>query len=305
MDPRDLAIVLLLVVVVAGAARLLAIRRQVRHVSRQMTRVVDSGSTSAVTLQLGHGPLAELVSGVNSVLHHAELTAARTRRDEAQLRRMITDVSHDLRTPITAIRGYQQTLAGTELTAEQRAKLAVAQRNTDELGGLVDRLFEYSQLLTDQRDDEPSPVDLTTLVTRTLLDAVDPLQERGVEVDYDPAEPVVVSTDLQRVTRIVANLVRNADQHATGRLQVSVLADDDATGRRVGVVEMTNPVAPDVDVSRLFERFYTGDGSRTARTSGLGLSIVAGLAEQLGGDATATRDGHLLTIRVRVPDRSA
>lgn len=304
MEPRDLLLVLLVAVLAGMVARLASLRRQIVDVSRQMTRVVEGRARSAVTLQLGHGPLAELVAGVNGVLHHAELTAARSRRDEAQLRRMITDISHDLRTPVTAVRGYQQALADTTLTPAQRAKLAVAQRNTNDLADLVDRLFEYSQLLADERADEPTRVDLTTLVTQALLDAVEPLQRRGVRVELESAGPVIVMTDLQRLTRIVANLVRNAAQHAEGTLRVSVRSQPTEAGLRLVVLEMTNPVTGDVDVTRLFERFYTGDGSRSARTSGLGLSIVAGLAERLGGAASATRAGDQLTIRVNLPDRA-
>ena len=109
------------------------------------------------------------------------------------------------------------------------------------------------------------------------------------------------------LTRIVQNLGRNAVQHGRGTLAVEVAAWGGAEGG--AELRFRNGVAPDaaIDTARLFERFFTADASRSARSSGLGLSIVEVLVTGLGGTVTATHDpaAATLEIRVRIPSADA
>jgi len=284
------------VLLVGIVGYLLVVLRQIRAVTHQLDRRSRAGTHHAVTLELINGQLSELVARVNDTIREAENAVARTRQDEQRFRGLIADISHDLRTPLTAVRGYQQILERTELTDDQRAKLEVARRHADELGSLIDHLFEYAYLLEVKPAIAAERFNLTNLVAECLIASADQLGECGLDVRFDPPAPVHLTSDVEKVTRIVQNLVRNALQHACDDLTVEVVAGSPVR------IAFTNPVRPDglLQVDRLFERFYTGDGSRT-RTTGLGLSIVRLLAEQLDGTAGASLDDGRLSIAVELP----
>lgn len=291
-------VVVLVLALLACVAYVVVLTRQLRSISAQLARRIDGRSHAVVSIDLVHQDLNTMVARINETIRDAELAASRIRESDEQFRSLMADISHDLRTPLAAIRGYQQLLASTDLDPEQRARLEVAQRYTIDLIGLVDRLFEYAYLLSNPDDVDPEPVDVSELVTETLVASTDVLEEIGLDVRFDPGGRAILRSDRGKVTRIVQNLVRNTLQHARDWVAVAITRIDD--GMRV---EFANPVAPgSVDPERLFERFYTGDPSRASRTTGLGLSIIALLAAQLRGTAGAFVAGDVLHVVVELPD---
>jgi len=289
-------VVLLGLLLAATVGYLGVVLGQIRSVNRQLDRRAHAGTHHAMSIELVNDQLSGLVARINDTIREAENAIARTRQDEQRFRALIADISHDLRTPLTAVRGYQQILERGDLTDDQRSRLEIARRHADELGSLIDQLFEYSYLLEAEPRITPERFTLTNLVGECLIASASQLELKGLEVRFDPPTPVHVVADREKVTRIVQNLVRNAVQHAEESVTVEVTAGETVR------IAFTNEVrdAGAVEVDRLFDRFYTGDRSRS-RTTGLGLAIVRILAEQLGGTARARlADGHL-TIAVDLP----
>lgn len=297
-------IVLLLVLAVlwlATLAYLIVVLRQIVQVRRQLERRLDEDSQAAVTLSLVVPQLEQLAARVNDTVREARAASTRTRREEQRIRSFIADISHDLRTPLTTVRGYLQLLERTDLDAAQRERLAVAHRQTVELGTLVDRLYEYAYLLDAEPSLEIEQLDLGVLVGECMLGMASPIEAAGLEVDFAPPARLMVATDREKLTRIVQNLLRNAVQHGRDRLVVSLETTADGA-----LLHVANGVATgtELDAAQLFDRFYTADRSRSGRTSGLGLSIVRVLAEQLGGEVFASQDpeSRSVAISVRVAD---
>ena len=292
--------VVLAVLWLATLAYLLVVLRQVVQVRRQLERRLAGGSQAAVTLSLVTPQLEQLAARVNDTVRQARDASTRTRQEERRIRSFIADISHDVRTPLTTVRGYLQLLERTDLDAFQRDRLAVAHRQTIELGALVDRLYEYAYLLDARGELEVEQVDLGVLVGECLLGMTAPIEAAGLEVQFAPPARLRVATDRAVLTRIIQNLLRNAVQHGRGRLTVELGASGDGA-----LLQVTNdvPQGTRIDAEQLFDRFYTADPSRAGRTSGLGLSIVRVLTEQLGGEVTAgqARTGDAVTLRVRLP----
>ena len=281
-------------------AYLVVVLRQITAVRRQLERRLVEDSPAAVTLSLVVPQLEMLSARVNDTVRQAREASTRTRREERRIRSFIADISHDLRTPLTTVRGYLQLLERTELDAAQRERLTVAVRQTRELGVLVDRLYEYAYLLDAEPVLEREPVDAGMLMGECLLGMTAPIEQAGLAVRFDPPTGLIAVTDRETLTRIVQNLLRNAVQHGREHLTVEVGATEEAVR-----VQIANGVAPGtgIDAARLFDRFYTADGSRSGRTSGLGLSIVRVLSEQLGGEVAAAQDPATgdVTITLEVP----
>ena len=297
-------LVVLAVLWLGTAAYLVVVLRQIAVVRHRLEERAGQESPSAVTLALVVPQLEQLTARVNEAVEQARQASTRTRAEERRIRSFIADVSHDLRTPLTSVRGYLQLLERTDLDAVQRERLAAAHRQTVELGALVDRLYEYAYLLDVEPRQELERLDVGLLVGEVLLGMSGEIEGAGLEVELDPPTGLVLATDREMLTRIVQNLGRNAVQHGRGTLAVEVAGV--GTGMELRFRNGVSPGA-EIDTSRLFDRFFTADASRSARSSGLGLSIVEVLVTGLGGTVSAAHDpvAATLEIRARIPSAEA
>ncbi|SFR81646.1 sensor histidine kinase [Anaeromicropila populeti] len=269
------------------------LKLQIRRISFQLEKRLREQTRQPVSLELIHSELNQLVVNMNKCLEAEEVFRLRGIREEKQFKELIANISHDLRTPLTAIKGYQQLLEQESLSEGQQRKLKIARKHTEELGQLIEHFFEYSYLINAEPDIHLEKINLTKLVTECLLAVVNTLEERQLSLSFNDSKQVFVTGDKEMVLRIVQNLIRNAMQHSDGQIEISIMADRDVT------LSFRNPVRQSVsiDVTRIFDRFYTGDKSRSGST-GLGLSIVRHLAEQLGGSVQAGMSNEVLEIQV-------
>jgi signal transduction histidine kinase len=201
-----------------------------------------------------------------------------------------------LRTPLTAIKGYQQLIKKGELTEEQYKKLDIAQKHTEELGQLIEHFFEYSYLTNAEPEMNLERINLTNLVTECLVASIPTIEERKITVHFEETSPIFVLVDKEMVLRIIYNLIRNCTEHSIGEIQVQLQVYENA------VISFKNPVkdALIINVNQLFDRFYTSDQARS-KSTGLGLAIVKLLAEKMGGGAEAALQNEILDIRVSLP----
>lgn len=276
---------------------------------RQMTATaagIAAGSLSQRVPEAQPGTEAgELGAALNGMLGRIEGAFEQREQSERRLRQFVADASHELRTPVTTIRGYAELYRKGAL--DDDADLAEAMRRTEaeaiRMGGLVDDLLRLARL--DQgRPLQVGPVDLSTLTADAVADgrARDP--ERTIELRATPG--VTVEGDEDGLRQVVANLISNALLHAPGaKVDVSVTrGDGEAT---VMVVDDGPGMAPE-DRDRALERFYRADVSRSRHHggSGLGLSIVDATVRAHGGRvAVESTLGEGTRVSVALPVRSA
>lgn len=283
----------LIIFIILLVIYLLLLQSQIRSMSRQLNRRIKDQSRQPVSLELISSDLNQLAVNINQCLKAEETLRLNGVREEKRFKEMIADISHDLRTPLTAIKGYLQLMEKDELTDEQRKKLQIARKHTDELGQLIEHFFEYSYLI----NSEPVPVierfNLTNLVVECLAASVTVFEDHNIAVHFEEAPPIIINADKEMVIRIVQNLIRNSIQHTDGDVTVQLVKEHNVS------LSFQNPVKNpgDIDISRIFDRFYTADKARS-RSTGLGLAIVRLLAEQMGGSTEAALDGNVLKISV-------
>ena len=277
--------------VLAAAAIALGIAAFVAaYLARRMTRPLAAMETTARSIAGGdlsaRVDTADVHDDELATLAHA-INAMATDLDVARghERAFLLSVSHDLRTPLTSIRGYAEAIAdGTVEGKDARIRAAdVISSESRRLERLVADLLDLARLDAHQFSLHPAPVD-ARVVVRDAVEAFGPAAaELGLDLDVDTGDVVPVVADAQRLAQIVANLVENALKFATTRVAVGVAADD---GRVVLHVDDDGAGIAPADLPRVFERLYT---SRTVpgRTlgTGIGLAIVHELAAAMGGDA--------------------
>ncbi|QYG92174.1 HAMP domain-containing histidine kinase [Iamia sp. SCSIO 61187] len=250
----------------------------------------------------------ELGAALNSMLTHIEEAFAASAASEARLRRFVADASHELRTPITTIRGYAELhrRGGLEDPEARSSAMARTEQEAVRMGRLVDDLLLLARL--DQgRPLEAEPVDLGALAADARDDAA--VAHPDHPVALDAAAGCTVVGDDHRLRQVVANLVGNAVTHTPAGTAVTVRvarADD----RRHVLLEVADdgPGMPPELAERAFERFARGDvaRSRAAGSTGLGLSIVQAIVAAHGGSVSLTStEGEGTAVRVLLPAAEA
>lgn len=269
---------------------------QLRNMNRQLFKRLTEHTRQPIRLELINKGLNRLAVNINKCLKAEEQLRLDSIHEEKRFKEMISNISHDLRTPLTAIKGYQQLMRKGELSDEQRQKLSIAQKHADELGNLIEHFFEYSYLVNAEPELKMERMNLTNLLTECLAESISSFEEKNLMIHYEEAAPVFVLADREMMIRIIQNLIRNCHQHSNGDIHVQLFV------RQNAVISFRNPIdlASEVDATRLFDRFYTADKARR-KSTGLGLSIVKLLVEQMGGSTYALLEEDEIEIRVELP----
>jgi two-component system sensor histidine kinase BaeS len=298
------------VVLVAGALALAAAALVAAFLARRLTRPVAAMQVTAGriadgdlaarvdTSHVGRDELGSLARAINRMAE--ELEAAR--RHE---RTFLLSVSHDLRTPLTSIRGYAEAITDGTVRGDAVGHAGeVIQAEARRLERLVADLLDLARLDAHEFSLTPHPVDARAVVIEAV-DAFRPAaHEIGVVLDVSQGQPIAADTDAERLKQIVANLVENALKYAEHRVAVGVTTSN---GSFVVRVDDDGPGITGEDLPHVFERLYTSrtvPGRRVG--TGIGLAIVRELASAMGGDAQVERlEGAGTRFVVTLPARSA
>lgn len=290
-------IILLLVLCAALMGYLATLNRGLRRAGKQIRARMESQSDTRLDLPCPNAAAEELYAAVNHLFELRQAERSQYLRQEADLRRQIADVSHDLRTPLTSILGYLQLLEEKDLTPDQRREyLEVVRGRSAVLQTLIASFYDLSRAEGGQWPLEREALDLGRIVADQLAVSYESLEEAGMapEVDIQDGLPPVWG-DKNAAVRVVSNLLTNALRHGKPPLRVRVFED-----RERVVTRFTN-AAPDMtqeDAKRVFERFYTADRVRTGQNTGLGLAIVKALTQRMGCQSSAHLEDGLFTVEL-------
>ncbi len=294
-----------LILAILGLVTFFVLRLGVRPIKRmtETATAIAGGDLSHRVPDVASGTEAgELGAALNTMLGEIQLAFDQRAESEGRLRQFVADASHELRTPVTTIRGYAELYRSGGLRDPD--ELTQAMRRTEQesirMGSLVEDLLLLARL--DQgRKLESGGVDLGVLAVDAVSDAraVDP----GRPISASTREDVVVTGDESRLRQVVANLVGNALVHTPPGTPVRVRVGADDDGSAFLEVHDDGPGLPPDVAARAFERFYRADPARSrhAGGSGLGLSIVKAIVEAHGGTVGFVDDGPGTTVRVTLP----
>jgi two-component system OmpR family sensor kinase len=228
--------------------------------------------------------------------------AAALERSSGLERSFLLSVSHDLRTPLTAIRGWAEALAdGTATDPVQAGRVLEAE--AERLDRLVADLLELARLRAGRFSLCPEDVALDALVAEVVTGARPAAASAGVAVEAAPATGVVVRADPGRVAQVLGALLDNASRHAASQVAVTVGSEG---GQAAVAVDDDGPGIPAEDRPLVFERFWTS--SRGGGGTGLGLAIVAELCTAMGGEVViedSPLGGARVVVRLPLAERAA
>lgn len=295
MDGLIAVIGALACIVVVLAVRLIRSERELRALARFLNQR-ESSSNARVAISVHTRGFVQLGQAINRQLdrHQGERIAA----DEhaAEVRRGLTYLSHDIRTPLTGAKGYAQLLEDEARPSVQKRYLDAINRRIDDAAKLLDQLFAFAQVQDPDYRLERTPVDANAVLSETLATLYPQFQEKGWVPVIDLAdEERIVLANADALERTFRDLAANALRYGVGAPTIVQRGGTISFANRVG-----DPAA--LDIERLFDRFYQGGETRAEGSGGLGLAIVAQLCRVQGASVKAALDGDLLTIAVEFGD---
>lgn len=249
---------------------------------------------------------AGIFNGLQEELKKVQVGFETAVKEEVKSQRMktelITNVSHDLKTPLTAIITYVDLLKKEDISEEERRSyVQVLEQKSARLKTLIEDLFEVSKATSGNITIEAEPLDLTALVKEVQVEMEDRILQSGIEFRMAaPNEKVLVSLDGKKTCRIFENLVGNILKYGMpGSRAYITIERDEAIAR----VALKNVSAKELafDTEEITERFVRGDAARTTEGSGLGLAIAKSFAEAQGGCLYIQVDGDLFKAIVEFP----
>ena len=271
-----IGLVMILFIALASRKVITVGLRPLATVEATAERIAEGDLTARLPDVKPNTEVGRLVNTLNMMLGRIEESFAARVDSESKLRRFVADASHELRTPITAIRGFAELHRQGAVTGEEKTKELIGriENESKRMGSLVEDLLLLARL-DQSREMKADPVNLSKLVS----DAVESARAAGPShhVNFNlPDDEIYALGDTDRIHQVVANLLANARTHtpAGTKIDVSVIQSED--GVRIRIAD-NGPGLSEKDQSRIFERFYRADASRVrtdGEGTGLGLSIV-------------------------------
>lgn len=266
---------------------LLILHSSIREVAEELEEKLRTDTNTLISISTGDSSVQLLASRINAQLQALRKERLKLQTGNDELTTAVTNISHDLRTPLTAICGYLDLLEQEPQSEKSGRYLAVIRERTDAMRSLTEELFRYSVITATADELDMQAVRLNDILEQSLAGFYGALSARGITPEIRMPEAAVIrELDAAALRRIFDNILSNAVKYSDGDLTIRLRPD--------GPVTFSNRASSlsRVQAERLFDRFYTVETARNS--TGLGLSIAKLLTEKMGGTITAEYEsGHL------------
>jgi len=300
----DLAAIYAFLFVFVAIPTVLSFLRKMGYLNRIIKQTEDMAEgrlTSEIKVK-GKSPLATHAKNLNSLREGVRKSVTEQAKSERLKTELITNVSHDLRTPLTSIITYTDLLKKTDLTEEERNQyIDVLDKKSARLKTLIEDLFEVSKMASGNIELFKQRLDLTQLFQQAIGEHDESFKEAGLDMKViTPEQPVMAYVDGQKIWRVLDNLVINALKYSLKGTRVYLTLTQNGRYAEFTVKNISNYELGD-NVEELTERFKRADASRHTEGSGLGLAIAQSIVDLHNGLMKVEVDGDLFKVIVSIP----
>ncbi|GEL77653.1 sensor histidine kinase [Tenuibacillus multivorans] len=291
-------IIILVIALGVLSAYLLMYKRQIKSLDRQLDFIRQNDTNRHLKLSLQADELQRLAKQINAVLVNARDEKVSLYKAEQAFKEAITNVSHDLRTPLTSVVGYIDMLESGKITDIERDEYyQIVKERVRHLVQMLDDLFEFARIESGEFEPASEKVDVGQTFLETIYLFHYDFSNKKAEPQLKlPDVPLYIIGDTEVLKRIYENVIRNALTHGEGDLKVKIEKTD---GKAVIHLQNHAPDLQEQEIQKLFERFYTTETSRHRKTTGLGLSIARRLVDMMDGEITAEKKGENLVVSIQ------
>lgn len=270
------------------------LRKSCDEIRKGIALQLEEDTSALITISTADAAMRRLAGSINRELQLLRSERLRFQSGNQELKDAITNMAHDLRTPLTAICGYLDLLEEEEKSEEAKRYLSFIQNRTLALKQLTEELFRYSVVISAKEELTLEQVNLAATLEESIAAYYAALKKKGITpLIQMPEKKVIRRLNPTALTRIFANVINNVLKYSDGDLTITLF--------ETGEIHFSNTAAnlDKVQAEKLFNRFYTVENAR--KSTGLGLSIAKTLVEQMKGSIFASYHNNRLTIVIRFP----
>ena len=284
-----IAIIIFLITIIIGY------KREFRRINKQIIENLDEYAN--IKTKFVDKDIENLVASINLIFDSRQKIVAEKNKNEEKIREGISNMSHDLRTPLTSIMGYLQMIKSEKSSeADKKEYMDIVEKRTKSLQQLISSFYDLSRMEGNEYNFNYKKVNLSSILCENIAVFYNDFRNNNIEpiIEIDENVKDIISDD-GAINRIFSNLITNMIKHGESFVKITLRQENDMI-----ITEFTNKATglTAENVDKLFDRFYTVDNSRSDRNTGLGLYITKILVEKLGYNIIAQLDNEILKIKI-------
>ena len=287
----------LIVIILCLVVKICLLKHSAHEIERSFSERMNMDTNTLIDLPCRDRHMQSLADTINTELKKLKNDRHRYQQGNAELKNAVTNISHDLRTPLTAVCGYLDMLDGEEQTENSLRYLKIIRGRTEIMKQLTEELFRYSVFTSVSNGTASEPVILNSMLEESLSAFYTDLKQKHITPSVSlPGQKVQRMLNRSALSRVFANIIGNAVKYSDGDLEISLSES--------GEICFSNHAhkLDEVQVGRLFDRFYTVE-TASSDSTGLGLSIARALTEQMGGSINAKYADGVIKVNVSFPQQ--
>lgn len=278
---------------------LISYKRQVKDICRQLRFLQECDSNMLITTEMKKGHIGELAELLNTLLKERKKERADYQKKDQMIADIYTNLSHDIRTPLTSLDGYFQLLEETQEENDRKRYIQIIQERIESLKEMLEELFTYTKLQNGTYELKLEPQNVGQILKETVFSYYDDWAEQEISPQFEiTEEPVWIRGNKQALRRTIQNIIKNGLDHGNKEIRIQLSRNE----KQMELV-FQNKIEPgeQIDISRVFERFYKADKARSKSSTGLGLSIAKGFVEKMHGEIAAEIKEDWFCIKISFP----
>jgi hypothetical protein len=284
---------LLVILLAAAVLKIIQLKKAAREISAGFADRLQTDTNTLIDISSRDRDMRALAVSINNQLRKLRQEHHRYYQGNMELKNAITNISHDLRTPLTAICGYLDILQRTDDPEKRARYLSIMKDRTELMKQLTEELFRYSIIVSDESEMETENVFVNQVLAECISSFYPALTGKGIEPNIElTGQRIERPVNRAALERVFTNLLNNAVKYSDGDLEIRLTDEGEIT------FSNTAKGLSAIDVEQLFDRFYTVEAAH--HSTGLGLSIARTLTERMGGTIHADYRNDRLTITVKL-----
>ena len=286
---------ILIAIIIVLLVKIHILQKSVKEIEIAFADRLVTDTNILIDISSSDKNVRRLANTINGQLRKLRTERRRFQQGDLELKHAVTNISHDLRTPLTALSGYLELLEQEEKSESVNRYIEIMKDRVDILTQLSEELFRYSVIISTKDNITKEQVIINTVLEESIVAFYTVLTERNIVPDIQISEiKVMRMLDRSALSRVFSNLISNVIKYSDGDLKI-VLSEN-------GEIAFSNMASglDEIQVGRLFDRFYTVEAAR--KSTGLGLTISKTLVEQMKGTISAIYENNRLSIHIFFPD---
>ena len=276
--------------------KIIRIKRELKSISKQIEE--SKGEYINIHTNAINDSIEILAKNINYLYDNSQKILAKNKKIENELRQSISNISHDLRTPLTSIKGYVQLIKEDSITdKEKNDYINIVEKRVENLQNLITSFYDLSRIHGNEFKFNLKKINLKTILCDSIAMYYNNFIEKNIEpvIEIDEKIQDIIS-DESVVERIFSNLIGNMLKYADKNIKISLFQEENY------IISKFQNLAPNLkeeDMDKLFDRFYTSDKSRSDKNTGLGLAITKSLLDKLNNKIEAKLINGNLIIEIK------